>query len=71
MPAMTGANGVASFAGCKFDKSGTKTVTATAGSVTATKDVAITPAAASKISFSTQPNGGAANALWTRSPRSR
>ena len=52
--------GVAAFAGCKVDKAGTYSLTATDGSLTSavSSSFTITPGVAGKLLFSTQPSSG-------------
>ena len=55
------ATGVGTFAGCKADKVGTYTLTATSSGLTSaiSSSFTITAAAAAKLAFTTQPSGGA------------
>jgi hypothetical protein len=60
--AVTAAGGVATFAGCRIDKSGTYTLTATDGSLTSAVSTAVTisAGAAAQLSFVQQPSNTAA-----------
>ena len=62
--------GTATFTGCKIDKVGTYTLTATDGSLTPAVSTIITidPAAASKLAFTSQPDGGPAATPFTSQP---
>ena len=62
--------GVATFAGCSLDRSGTYTMTATsAGKDSATSSTfTITAAAASKVAFTMQPGGGTSQTAWAAQP---
>ena len=62
--------GTATFAGCKIDKVGTYTLTATDGSLTSavSTGIAINPAAASKLAFTSQPGGGATSTPFASQP---
>ncbi len=62
-------NGSATFAGCAIDKAGTYTLRATDGSLTAATSATVTvsPGAANKLVFTTQPgNGTGGSALATQ-----
>jgi hypothetical protein len=61
--------GVASFAGCKIDKAGTYTLTAT-GSVTSavSGSFTISVGAASKLAFTTMPSGSTGGTAFTSQP---
>jgi hypothetical protein len=60
---VTAAGGVAGFAGCRVDKAGSYTLTATgAGLTAASNSFNITPGAASKLVYTTQPSAGSASA---------
>jgi hypothetical protein len=68
---VTAALGVASFAGCNINLVGSGyTLTATSGSLTSTisTTIAITPGAASKLIFTTQPGGGTGGVAWSQQP---
>jgi hypothetical protein len=60
--AVTAASGIASFAGCKIDKSGTYTLTATDGSLTSAVSTAVTISAGTpaQLVFAQQPSNTAA-----------
>ncbi|MGA8987266.1 hypothetical protein, partial [Aeromicrobium sp.] len=62
--------GVATFAGCKIDKVGTYTLTATDGSLTSavSNNITINPAAASRLAFTSQPGGGATSTPFASQP---
>ncbi len=61
--------GIASFAGCKIDKPGTYTLTATAGAVTvASGSLTIAVGPASKLAFSTVPSGATAGTVFSVQP---
>ncbi|MCX5760114.1 MAG: hypothetical protein NTW72_01190, partial [Gemmatimonadetes bacterium] len=64
------ATGVGTFAGCKADKVGTYTLTATSSGLTSaiSSSFTITAAAAAKLAFTTQPAGAAASAAFTTQP---
>ncbi len=63
--------GTATFAGCRIDKTGSYTLSASATALTGATSSSLTVAvgAAAKLAFSVQPNGGAAGAAWTSQPR--
>ncbi len=62
--------GVATFAGCSVDRTGTYTLTASAASVTsaASSGFTITVGTAAKLGFTTQPGGGVSGASWAAQP---
>ena len=62
--------GVATFAGCKIDKAGTYTLTATDGALTAavSSSLTITTGPATKLSFATQPSAGSSQTAWSTQP---
>jgi hypothetical protein len=62
--------GVATFAGCSVNRSGTYTMTATAAGKTTivSNNFTITPAAASKVAFTMQPGGGTSQTAWANQP---
>ena len=67
----TAVSGVATFAGCKINKSGVGyTLTATiTGPITANSATFnITVGAASQLAFTTQPGGGTGGTAWTTQP---
>ena len=59
-------DGVASFAGCKVDKGGTYTLTATLGTLIATSEIVVSGPAV--LDFVTEPSGGAAGTTWATQP---
>lgn len=63
-------SGAATFAGCKVDKAGTYTLTAASLGLTSAQSnsFTITVGAATKLAFSSQPNGGVAGVVWTGQP---
>ena len=63
-------SGVATFAGCKVDKAGTYTLTATDGSLASAVSTTftITVGAATKIAFTTQPGGAGIPAALSTQP---
>ncbi len=67
---MPAAAGVATFAGCTIDKAGIYTLTATDGALTATvsHSLTITPRAATKLAFTTQPVSAASMAPFSTQP---
>ncbi|MBT2531025.1 hypothetical protein J7E83_02580 [Arthrobacter sp. ISL-48] len=67
---VTAVAGVASFGGCKIDKTGTYTLTATSGTLTAAASTSftITVGPAAKLAFTTQPSGAAANSVFATQP---
>jgi hypothetical protein len=69
-PVSTNSSGVAIFAGCKINKSGTGyTLTATDGSVTnASNPFNITVGSAAQLAFTTQPGGGTGGTVWGTQP---
>jgi hypothetical protein len=62
--------GVDTFAGCRIDKAGTYTLTATGGGYTnaVSNSFTITAGAASQLAFTTQPGGGTSSTAWTNQP---
>ncbi|MDI3213055.1 hypothetical protein [Arthrobacter sp. AL12] len=66
----TAVAGVASFAGCNIDKTGTYTLTAASGTLTvaASSSFTITAGPAAKLVFTTQPSGAAANSVFATQP---
>ena len=67
---VTASAGLATFAGCKVDKAGTYTLTATAGSLTSAQSVSFTISVgpATRLAFVNQPGGGTAGATWSSQP---
>jgi len=68
---VTATSGVATFAGCKIDKSSTTayTLTATSSGLTqATASLTVSPGTASKIVFTTTATGGQGGVAWTTQP---
>ena len=68
----TASSGVATFAGCKIDKSGTGyTLTATDGSLTSatSSSVTISVGAAAQLAFTQQPNGAVAATAFVTQPK--
>ena len=63
--------GLATFAGCKIDKTGSYTLSATLSGVTSatSNSFNVTVGAAAKLSFSTEPGGGAAGVAWATQPQ--
>ena len=59
-------DGLATFEGCKVDKGGTYTLTATLGALTATSDLVVSGPAV--LDFTTEPSGGAAGVVWDVQP---
>jgi hypothetical protein len=69
---LTASSGLATFAGCKIDKSGTGyTLTATDGSLTSaiSSSVTISVGAAAKLAFTQQPNGAVAATAFVTQPK--
>jgi len=69
---VTASAGVASFAGCEIvGKAGSYTLKATDGTLTSatTSTFSVTVGAAAKVVFTTQPNGGASGAAWSKQPK--
>lgn len=66
----TAVAGVTTFAGCKIDKQGTYTLTATSGSLTAADSSSVTVAvgAAAKLGFTTNPSGSTGGVAFTTQP---
>lgn len=66
----TATAGVASFAGCAVNKTGTYTLTATSGTLAtaASTSFTISVGPAAKLAFTTQPSGGPANTVFTTQP---
>jgi len=64
------AAGVASFSGCRIDKAGTYTLTATSGSLTtaASTSFTITPGTATKLAFTTSPSNSTSGTAFTTQP---
>jgi signal peptidase I len=62
--------GVATFAGCRIDKTGTYTLTATSGTLTTnvSSSFTITVGSAAKLAFTTSPSNTAANTGFTAQP---
>jgi hypothetical protein len=62
--------GVASFAGCKISKTGTRTLTATSGTLTAATSASfnITGGTATKLSFTTSPTASTGGAAFPSQP---
>ena len=62
--------GVASFSGCRIDKAGTYTLTATSGSLTtaASASFTITPGTATKLAFTTSPSNSTSGTAFTTQP---
>jgi hypothetical protein len=62
--------GVAAFAGCSLNKSGSYTLTATSGALTAPTypPITISVGAAAQLVFTTQPGGGTAGTAWASEP---
>ncbi len=67
---VSASSGVASFAGCKVDKAGTYTLTAASLGLTSVDSASftITVGSASKLGFTTQPNGGVTGSVWSTQP---
>jgi hypothetical protein len=63
-------SGVATFAGCKIDKVGTYTLTATSGSLAPATSASFTIAvgAATKLAFTTSPSSAAPNTIFAVQP---
>jgi signal peptidase I len=62
--------GVATFAGCKIDKTGTYTLTATSGTLTAAVSASftITAGPAAKLAFTASPSNTTANSVFATQP---
>ncbi|MFZ5854603.1 MAG: hypothetical protein ACOYXS_08910 [Chloroflexota bacterium] len=66
---VTVVNGVATFAGCKLDKAGTYTLSASApGLTSATQSLTVTVGAATKLGFTTQPSNATVTQPFTTQP---
>ncbi|MEO5851133.1 MAG: hypothetical protein ABIQ15_01350 [Nocardioides sp.] len=67
---LPGVAGVATFAGCKVDKAGTYTLSATDGGLTSSisSSFIITAGAAAKLGFTTQPGGGPGGTAMAAQP---
>jgi hypothetical protein len=68
---LTSTSGVASFAGCRVDKLGTYTLTATSGSLTSATSASFSISAgpATQLSFTRQPNDGIVNGVLSSQPQ--
>jgi hypothetical protein len=70
--APTVTQGVATFANCSIDKSGTTyklTATATGLTSATSNTLTITAGAASQVAFTTQPGGGGSGVVWPTQPK--
>jgi hypothetical protein len=68
---LAASSGVATFAGCNINKSGTGyTLTATSSGLTSATSSAfnITVGSAAQVAFTTQPGGGTAGTAWSQQP---
>ncbi|MEO5708909.1 MAG: fibronectin type III domain-containing protein, partial [Nocardioidaceae bacterium] len=67
---LTASSGVATYTGCKVDKAGSYTLTAAATGLTSALSTSFTVSvgAASQLGFTTQPGGGASQAVWGAQP---
>lgn len=66
----TASSGVATFSGCRVNRTGTYTLTATSGALAfaTSSNITISPGAASKLVFTTSPSNSASDTIFSTQP---